>query len=442
MNILLLIAGLAVQDTSRLTLHLAVQRALAGYPTVAAARAARDRTAADLGEAKSTRLPRLSLDAALNRFQEPSVVRPLHGFDPGNPPLFDRTLLQTGLSLNWTVFDFGNRAARVRAQRALGGAADAAVSGAELQVISRATGAYLRVLSARDVLAAQDQRLAALASASNRMRQLLAEGKAARVDGLRVEAEARRAQADRIASASQVDIAEHELAQLAQLPHEAIRRAPLDEIRLADTSAMDTSAAVRAQVVDRARTSSTDVREIEQRVRAAGAGVSAARATWFPELRLQGAYVDRGRWWGDFAAEWQVGVAVSYPLYTGGSRESAVHRASADERVAAEQLRAAQLNVEQAVDRALASIREAHARVGALQSAVEQSAEVARIERLSLDVGSGTQTDYLEAEANLLRVRASLIEARHGEIAARVELARITGDLSPDWLTRTVESAP
>ena len=73
---------------------------------------------------------------------------------------------------------------------------------------------------------------------------------------------------------------------------------------------------------------------------------------------------------------------------------------------------------------------------------MEQSAEVARIERLTLDVGSGTQTDYLDAEAKLLSARASLIEARHAEISARVELARITGELSRDWLGRTVEATP
>jgi len=98
----------------------------------------------------------VSLDGQLFRYQKPNVVAPLHGFDPLHPPLFDQTLIQSGVSLNWTVLDFGNRASRVRAQRALGDAADAAVSAAELQLTSRAVNAYLRVLTARDVLAAED----------------------------------------------------------------------------------------------------------------------------------------------------------------------------------------------------------------------------------------------------------------------------------------------
>ncbi len=440
--VLLCATTMAFQDTT-LTLDRAVDRALAGYPTVAVARARADGAAADIGAAKAAWLPRLSLDGSLNRYQLPMVVAPLHGFDPRNPPLFDQTLIQSGLSLNWTLFDFGGRTARVRAQRALAGAADAALSGAQQQLVARVAAGYLRVLTARDMVAAQDQRLAALAAASGLTRQLIAQGKAARVEGLRVDAEARRAEADRIGSAAQLDVAEHELAQLTQLPYQTVHTASLVNLRLADTTfATDTSDALRAALVARAREASAELREAEHRARAADAAQDAVRATWFPELRVAGAYVDRGRWTGDFTAEWQVGVALSYPLFTGGGRLSAVRRASADDRAAAAQLRAVGLNVEQAVDQALAALRQAHARVAALQSAVNQSAEVARIERLSLEVGSGTQTDYLAAEANLLASRAGLIEARHTEIGARVELARITGELSRDWLARIVEPVP
>jgi len=440
---LLLTTAAALQDTTRLTLARTIERALELYPSVAAARAQRDRAAADLDQARSARLPRLTLDGSLNQFQKPNVVAPLHAFDPRNPPLFDRTLVQTGVSLTWTLYDFGGRAARIRAQRALGGAADATLSGTELQLVAGVVNAYLRVLTARGMLAAQDQRLTALASASDRTRQLFDQGKAARVDRLRVEAEVLRARADRIAGAAQVDVAEHQLAQLAQLPYDSVRATALSVLRLADTSLVpDTTAARRASLFARAREASPEVRELEQRAAATRAQLTAARAAWFPEFRLSGGFLDRGRWSGDYTGEWQIGVAVSYPIYTGGNRESSIRRAGAEDRAAAEQLRAAQLQSELGVDQALAALREAHARVAALQSAVDQSAEVARIERLALEVGSGTQSDYLDAEANLLRARADLIEARHAEISARVELARVLGELSPEWLARTVESAP
>lgn len=443
MNALLLLAALqGPTDTTRLTLTDAVTRALRSYPTVGAARAMRDRATADLGDARAAWLPRLSVDASLTRFEQPMVVAPLHGFDPRNPPLFNNTLIQSGVSLGYTLLDFGTRAGRVRALNAMRGAADAALDNAEAQLATRVVNTYLRVLTARDLLVAQDLRLNALNVEAGRIRKLLAEGKAARIDGLRVDAEAKRSAAERIAGASQLDVAERDLAQLAGVPWETVHLGVLQAARLRDTALIDSGDATRAELVRRAQANAPEVLELRGRAAAAHASLSAIRATRLPELRLNSAYIDRGRAWDDFSAEWQVGVSVSYPLFTGGSRTSAIHRADAEARAADEQLRAAEMGVEQGVNRSLAALREAHARTAALESAAAQSAEIVRIERLSLDVGSGTQSDYLEAEANLLRARAGLIEARHAEVSARVELARILGELSTDWLARTVESQP
>jgi TolC family type I secretion outer membrane protein len=440
---LLLALAMQAQDTSRLTLQAVVDRALGTHPSVAAAQAARDRSTADLRDARSRMFPGLNFDGAVTRFQQPMIVAPLHGLDLRNPPLFDRTPYQAGLSLNWTVFDFGRRSAQIRAQSALRDAASDAVTATEQQLMTVTVHAYLGVLDARQLLAAQDRLLAALSAAAARTRQLEAQGKAAHVDVLRLESEVQRARADRITAAAQLEVAERQLAQLADISFDAVHGATLAPLVMTDTSAMDDStAAARTALVSRAMQSSSDVRELEQRSLAARAGVAAARATWLPTVQMQGAYIDRGRWAGNYSAEWQVGLAMSYPVYTGGSRASAVQRASADQRIAQEQVRAAQLSVEQQVDQTLAAIREAHARVAALRSAVAQAQEVERIEQLALDVGTVVQTDYLDAEAKLYSARAGLIQARHAEIATRVDLARTLGVLSRDWLARNVESLP
>ena len=60
------------------------------------------------------------------------------------------------------------------------------------------------------------------------------------------------------------------------------------------------------------------------------------------------------------------------------------------------------LAVEGGVEEALAAVEEARARRTALETAVEQAAEVARIEALALEVGSGVQTDFLRAASATL----------------------------------------
>ena len=439
---------LAMQDTSRLTLDAAVRGALSQYPTVAVARAAQSRARADVRETGAQQLPRVTLDGSATRYQLPALIYPLHGFPgpttpaPGGNPVFDRTLFQGSALLSWTFYDFGARSGRTRATRELAGAADAALGAAEQTLVARTAGAYLRVLSARQVLAAQDQRIAAISAESERTRRLLAEGKIARIELLRADATLARASAERSAIAGQLDVVEHDLSQLTAQPWERLTRGALAAVALRDSGDAEPLRAERAALVQHAAETSPELLEVRRRAAAGRAGVAAARATRLPELRASAGIVDRASSSSEFRAEWQAGIGVSYPLYTGGQRGGAIARAEADARGAAEQLRLAEFSVAQNVDRAIAVVIEAHARVLALRTASVSSDTVAAIERTALDIGSGIQINYLEALAFALQARSQLIEARHTEIAARIELARVTGDLSPAWLATHLESVP
>lgn len=447
------LAAQAPQDTARLTVTTAVDRALATHPAVAVARAQRDVADAEVGQARATRLPALSLDGAINRFQEPMVVYPLHSLNLQHPPLFDRALSQASVGAAYTLFDFGARSSKVKAAEAGRDAASAVLDAAEQQMAARTLQAYLRVLTAREVLVAEDQRLAALGAELKRSRDRLAAGKTARVDTLRAAAELASATADREQSASTVDVTERDLSRLTDAP---VHGVPLAEVRLtaaAMATEADAAQACHAAVPPKGAPddcgttaprylTNPDVRAASLRFDAAAAAVGAARSTLYPSVQATSAIVDRSNVTGRYLAEWQVGLALSYPLFTGGARESAISRAEATERVAQQQRQLAQLAASQQSDEATATFGSSVARVRALEAAVAQSAEVARITRLARDVGEGTQTDYLIAEANLFRARSSLVQARHAAIGARVELARVLGELSRPWIARSLESLP
>src|SRR5438552_4943675 len=94
--LLLCLATQAPAQTLRLSdaIKLAEQR----YPQLAFAKANVDETQSSVREARSAQLPSLSVDGNLTQFDKPMVVAPLHGFDPRNPPVFDRTLTQGSLA--------------------------------------------------------------------------------------------------------------------------------------------------------------------------------------------------------------------------------------------------------------------------------------------------------------------------------------------------------
>jgi outer membrane protein TolC len=163
---------------------------------------------------------------------------------------------------------------------------------------------------------------------------------------------------------------------------------------------------------------------------------------WLPTVSLFAGYLGYGSAGGSFVTEWQGGAQITYPIFTGGSRVKMVARAGSLAEVALQEIRNAEISVRDEVDRGLSAVREAQMRVVAVEEAVDHLAEVARIELLALASGTGTQTEYLRSEAELLSARASLIDARNSEIAARVELARVVGQLSQAWLDRELENTP
>ena len=430
------------QDTLRLSLDDAARRAVRSFPGVAVARAQQERSGADLGVARSALLPHVRLDASLMRYQEPMIVFPLHSLNLANPPVFDRTLVQPGISAGYTLYDFGARRAQIDAASAREAAATTGVDAAVQQVVERAAAAYLRVLAERNRVTANDQDVVAVEAEVDRARKLFTAGKTAQLAVLRAQAVAQRAVAERSATQADLEVAEHELALVTGLSYAAIQGARLVPQRLADTTfAVDTGDGARAGLVVRALASNPDAKIAERRAEVARAVATAVRASAFPQIQASGAYLGPGSINGNFHPDWQLGVAVSYSAFNGGATSNAIQGAEADVRSSREAIRLAGLDAEAAVDQALASLRAAHARVAALVSAEAQSSEVVRIEALARDVGEGIQTDYLAAAADLLRTRMMLIDASHAELMARIELAAITGELSVDWLTRNVEPA-
>lgn len=428
------------QDTARLTASAAVDRALASHPTVALARANVDVASAEERQARASWLPMVSLDGAVNKFQEPMIVYPLHRLDLRNPPVFDTELSQFSLGASYTLFDFGARSATSKAAASQRDAADATLGATEQQLIARTLVAYLRVLTARGVLDAEDQRVAALAAESKRARDRFAAGKTARVDTLRAAAELAVAAADRVASATNVEMAEYDLARLMGVSVASVHGTSLAAVQMVRLGAE--TPADRTAMVARAASANADLQAAARRADAAAASVGAAKAGRLPQFQATTAILDRSNITGRWLSEWQVGVGMSWPLFTGGARESLVSRAEASSRAAREQLRMTRLTAEQQVDEARAAFDASRARVLALDAAVQQASEVARITALARDVGDGTQTDYLIAEASLFRARSGLVQARHAAVAARVELARVLGELDRAWIVNSLESQP
>lgn len=427
--------SLAAQ-TGTMTVADAATAALAIHPLLRAEAARAGAAGQAVAEARGPLRPQARIDAFGTRFQEPMVVAPLHGFNPQDPPLFDKTLVQFQATVGLTLMDGGVRRAGVRGAEAGAAASNAGLEAVRAGVILEAANAWLAVAAGREALGAQEARMAALEAERDRVARLVAVGRAAPLDRLRVEAALASARADQLAAGEQVVAAEQALARLMGQSADRVHSALLAPVRIALPPAPSPT------LLRAIREANPEVAGAAARIEQAAAQARLARGTVWPELRVVGGYTDYWSGTGRLTGEWQAGFRAGVPILTGGTRRAAGERATLDLAAAEAAHDAVLLRLETALDRAVAAEASAGARVAALVAAVAQFTEVVRIEQLALDAGAGTHRDWIAATADLASTRSALTEAHHSQIAARLEIARLAGSLNLVTLATMLETGP
>lgn len=410
-----------------LTLAEALDLASRSHPTLVAAGARVTAAEESAAAARGARLPGVAVSGALTRHQEPMVVAPLHSLNLGNPPAFERTLIQGQLGVQYVVYDGGATGSRLLAADAAREATAHGRASTEMRVLEETTNAYVRVSTARTVLAAARAQVAALEAERARAERHLAAGSAARVELLTAEAILQEARAEEAATSADSSLAERTLARLI-----AADPAFLAELAL-------TPLAARGTPVDASAEASPVVRQAEQSVALAEARLAEERAGRLPTIRAGAGVLDYGAWESRHALEWRAGLELTWPVFT-GTRGAAVRSASASLAASRADLEAVRLQTAQEIDRAATAISTADARAVALAAAVAQWEEVARIEALALEAGAGEQRDLLRAQAGVFQARAGYALANQEAIAARLSLARALGVLDRERINEWTES--
>lgn len=425
-TLVLAIAAVIPGALSAQSLHLgnAIEAAFEEHPAIRAARARRESAVEGASAARARDWPTVGLQYGITHFQEPMITTPIHAFNPGQLPEFDETLLRGSLGVQYTVIDWGSRSSAIDGARTGVEIADAGVRAARIDLIEVVSSAYLRLATNRAVDGAADARVTALRAEVARARQGVVAGTAAEVEALRATTALQDAIAQKTATASGVELATRDLARVAGLPEEAVRTAQLDAPGDLDAP----------QSIAGSREANPRMAQAAGKAELFRAVVSGEKSGRLPRLDVTGGVMDYGTVADGHVFEWQLGAQLSWELFSGGGRSSAIRRAQAELTAAEEDLRATRLALEGQEDRASTAIESSDARVTALDTAVQQWEELVRIEALALEAGSGTQRDLLEAEAGLFHARAALVEAQAGAVQGRIRLAAVRGVLDLNWI--------
>jgi len=155
--------------------------------------------------------------------------------------------------------------------------------------------------------------------------------------------------------------------------------------------------------------------------------VKIAKGKRLPDVYVGGEYGGKAGNGFGFKENWYFGAKLSIPVFDGGLISAEVNRERAELQKVLEEERSIRLAITREVRDAYLNIIHARERIEVAEKSIESARENARIENLKYQTGAGTNTDYLDAQTDLLKTEADYFRAFFDVEVARASLRKATG---------------
>ena len=356
-------------------------------------------------------------------------LSPLHdllsALNPGAtiPPLTATVLrndpVKVTVGASWTVFAGGRIRAANRAAEAGLNAADAERAGTRQTLTTELVDRYFKRRLAADVLDVRKQALETLDRHVLDAQRLRQAGQIATTDALR--AQVARAEADRDVKGASRDVALASVALQATLgtdqdvdPVTPLPGAPQLEPKERFTAAADSA--------------NPDLRRLSALEAQSRQGTSAAKAEYFPVIRVMGQQeLLQRRLNTTTDPKWLVGVELKWELFDGFGREHRVSAAKLAEQEVGTQREGARRDVATLVQSRYDEYVSAVDQYTSLQSSLELAQESLRSERRAFSAGVGTSLEVVDAQLALSRIQVERLNAQYDAVVALARLLEASG---------------
>jgi multidrug efflux system outer membrane protein len=222
----------------------------------------------------------------------------------------------------------------------------------------------------------------------------------------------------------QVAVAENALSVLLGRPPAAITRGKALTDRDVPPAV---PAGLPAQLLERR----PDVRQAEQLLVAANANIGAARALYFPTIRLTGSAGSVSSAMNDFLSGdslvWSLGAGLFQPLFNGGRIKQNYQAALARHEQAMAQYQKAALSAYREVADSLVTIEKSGQVRIELEAGVEALRDAVQLARARYDTGLSSYLEVLLADQQLFQQERALARARGAQLRSYAQLYRALG---------------
>jgi outer membrane protein len=331
----------------------------------------------------------------------------------------------TGLSLNMTLFDGGQRLFDLRTAKADIAAAEANRVAVKYDVALNVKQQYFAVLAAIESF---DAATLQMQQASVQFRTSVAKvraGVATRSDSLRGVIQVGNAQLALITAQSNKEAADAQLTRLVGSP------VPVT----ADPTSVQENMSALPDSAELAKLSLVGpaVLQAQATVDAAKQATKASKATYLPSLSASysrsGSGTDPRFGLGSdpFTYSGRLAFSLSYPIFNNFQREEQVVRAKVSQVNAEASLRDTQLAATQLLTQNIGALRGASQRVAVQVASVAAAQEDVRVQQQRYNIGASTLLDLLTSQAALATAEQALIQARYDYRIARAQLEALIG---------------
>jgi outer membrane protein TolC len=401
----------------------AMERAAQFNPAIKSQQAEVSRQTLEQDIARGQRLPRLDLDAAYTRHAYPSLITPIR--EAGVFPPMDRDVANIGLALSLPLYRGGklvagealaahNREASVQSLRA-----------GDQDLLFNVVASYTKALHFRQLGQVLDARIKALQREEKDIGLRIREGRAARLDLIRLQTQLSQARYDKV-SITQGEKDARSL--LAALLGESGPAPILSELGM-------TAPALPASpeaALSRALRQRPELLRLDAMGRAAQQKTAIARGERLPQVDLVArAQESTGSDWKGYDDS-QIGVQLSLPLFDGAIRRRRVEQAGLEQRQNTLLQEDARNRIASEIDQAYGALAESRARLDAATQGEAEADEALRIETLRYHSGENTISDLLGAETALWSATASRLQAGYDITVSQARLLHATGELAPN----------
>lgn len=390
-------------------------------PTLLSAAAQRDAAFESVTSSRATLLPQINLTAGYN------LTRGDTDLDSGSTIDNDKNALTAGISFSqelyqrssWVALDVSEKSARQ---------ADASYAAAQQALILRVATAYFDVLRAQDNLEFVQAEKAAVGRQLEQTKQRFEVGLSAITDVHDAQAQYDAVLADEVLAQNSLVNSYEGLREITGQEH-----SKLDVLDTKRFSASKTSTAIDA-LVNEAQEKNLSLLSARIAQDVAKDKISLASSGHLPSLTLDGGYN-----YGDISDSYSsngttnnfnVGVNLNVPLYTGGNISSQTKQAEFSYVAASQDLEAAYRSVVKDVRAFNNNISASIGALRAYEQTVVSAQSALEATEAGFDVGTRTIVDVLDSTRRLYDANKNLSNARYDYILSVLQLRQAVGTLS------------